>query len=549
MLRPDRRTRGRLLLGWFVGVLAAWSTAGLLLVSAWLISRAAEQPPVLYLMVAIVGVRACGIARAVLRYGERLVTHDAALRLLTDVRVRAYDGVRRRGPSGRRHGDLVRRVTADADAAQDRLLRVALPVAVTTTVAVGVTALVLAVLPAGGLLLAACVAAAGIGVPALVALASRRAQRTVAPLGGELASLGAEAVRAAPELAAHDARDVVLVPLRRTASELRRAARGSAWLDGLGAALVRVVLGVAVCGLVWLGTAAVADGSMRPVVLAVVVLAPLVLAELLEALPATAQDEIRTRAGVDRLRELTEPGGSSGLGDGVTGASPSGTDLRVRGLRAGWADGPYVIDGLDLDVPAGAVVAVVGPSGCGKSTLAHVLLGLLAARAGSVELGGVAYDDLGGDVVRAHVGLLGQDEHVFDTTVRENLRVARPDVDDDGLWSALAQAGLADFVRGLPKGLDTPVGEHGGRLSGGERQRLGLARMLLADRSVLVVDEPTEHLDEAAGEALVRDLVALAPSRSLVVVTHQRGWLDHADLVLDLAVPRSATSEGPVRRF
>ncbi|MDO9381209.1 MAG: thiol reductant ABC exporter subunit CydC, partial [Nocardioidaceae bacterium] len=369
---------------------------------------------------------------------------------------------------------------------------------------------------------------------------------------GDLAAVATQAVRAAPELAAHDARDIVLAPMRGTGDRLRAAARRSAWLDGLGAALVRVVLGVALCSLLWLGTAAVAEGSLRAVLLAVVVLAPLVLAELLEALPATAQDEIRTRASVARLRALTEDGPDPGAGHGAPGTTPGGTALSVRGLRAGWPGGPDVLRDVDLDVPTGSVVVVVGPSGCGKSTLAHVLLGLLPAREGAVDLGGVAYADLGGDEVRRHVGLLGQDEHVFDTTVRENLRVARPDATDDDLRSALARAGLGELVRTLPRGLDTPVGEHGGRLSGGERQRLGLARMLLADRPVLVLDEPTEHLDEAAGELLVRDLLALAPERSLVVVTHQRGWLRHADAVLDLArhpSPRSGGSAGAVRQF
>ncbi|MET0468969.1 MAG: ATP-binding cassette domain-containing protein, partial [Aeromicrobium sp.] len=177
---------------------------------------------------------------------------------------------------------------------------------------------------------------------------------------------------------------------------------------------------------------------------------------------------------------------------------------------------------ISFKLAEGATIAVTGPSGVGKSTLAHALLRLLPTWHGAVSLGGVPTTELAAADVRSRIGYLGQDDAVFDTSIRENLRIADPGADDDRLRAALDAAGLLTSVDAMPQGLDTPVGEHGGRLSGGERQRLCLARLLLADHRVLVLDEPTEHLDAPTAAALMDDVLALAGpgGRSLVVITH-----------------------------
>lgn len=528
LARPTPAVSRRLLAGWGLGVLAAWSAVALLLTSAWLISRAAEQPPVLYLIVAIVGVRACGIARAAFRYAERLATHDAALRALTDVRTRLYARLEAVGPSvlrSSRRGDTVHRVTADVDAVQDLLLRVFLPWTITATVAVAATALVLAISPTAGLVLALAVLVTFWGVPALVGLAGRRVQRTVAPLRGQMSAAVAEAVTAAPDLAAYDATALVTDRVIEADRELRDATRRAAWLEGLGSALIRTALGAAVCVLAWVMIMSVGGGTTRPVLLAVVVLAPIALLDPFDALPGISQQRTRASASVRRLEELSdtpraapEPLGAGGV--------PQGHGLVVRGLAARWDRGDDVIEAVDLDLPPGSICALVGPSGSGKSTMAHVLLKFLAPTAGTVTLGGVDLMELQGDVVREHVGMLGQDEHVFDTTIAENLRIARPDADDPSLLEALEQAGMSAFVRSLPRGMDTTVGENGSRLSGGERQRLGLARLLLGGHRVLILDEPTEHLDDATAQALLADLLALAPARSILLITHSAAAVD-----------------------
>ncbi|MET0820494.1 MAG: ATP-binding cassette domain-containing protein, partial [Aeromicrobium sp.] len=219
---------------------------------------------------------------------------------------------------------------------------------------------------------------------------------------------------------------------------------------------------------------------------------------------------------------------------------PGSFELVADGLAIGWDT--TLVPGIDLTVPQGGVVAITGPSGGGKSTLALTLARLVEPRGGDLRLGGTEVSTLAASDVRSVIGYLAQDEMVFDTTIRENLRLAAPAADDADLSAALERAGLADFVRSLPDGLDTAVGERGGQLSGGERQRLCLARLVLAGHRVLVLDEPTEHLDEGAADALLDDVLALAPGRSLVIVTHSPRVLARVGHVLRIGEAHDAAA-------
>jgi len=517
----------RLAAGWFLGIAAQLSGIGLLLASAWLISRAAEHPPVLYLMVAIVGVRAFGVSRAVLRYAERLLTHDAAFRMLTRERIVAYEALEKAAPAGlagERRGDLVNRVVADVDALQDRQLRVRLPFTINVAAEIVVVLLVAWLHLPTGMTLAAIVVLLQLGLPLVIAREGGVEQRSVAGLRGAMSTELAQAVGAAPDLVAYGATGLVHDQLRETDRRLVRAQRKAAWLNGLGSSLVLVGVGAAVCLAYWFASQAVAVGELKPVMLAVLVLAPVALLEPLDSIAVIEQQRLRVRSSVARLRDLRALRSPV---DEPLDPAPLGADfmLDVRDLSVGWNE-RAAARGINFALPEGGVIAVEGPSGSGKSTLAMTLLKLLQPVDGSIRLGGIDLDRLRGADVRQRIGLLQQDGHIFATTIRENLLIAKPDATDVELGHALSLAGLEQFVHTLPKGLDTEVGEHGNRLSGGERQRLGLARLLLADHRVLILDEPTEHLDRPTAETLLEDVLALVPERSIIVITHSAWVLD-----------------------
>ncbi len=213
--------------------------------------------------------------------------------------------------------------------------------------------------------------------------------------------------------------------------------------------------------------------------------------------------------------------------------------MEIRGLKARYGpDEPWALDGVDLDLTPGRRVGIVGASGAGKSTLAAVLLRFLPYEAGTVILNGVDLTAFAADDVRRVVGLADQDPHLFDSTLRENLRLARPEATDDELLASLERARLVEWVRQLPRGLDTEVGPHGAHLSGGERQRLAIARALLADFPVLIIDEPGEHLDTATADALTADLLEVTRDRTTLMITHRLAGLGAMDEILVLSAGR-----------
>ncbi|GAA1575197.1 hypothetical protein GCM10009789_30780 [Kribbella sancticallisti] len=519
LAKPEGTTTPRLALALLAGVLASGSAVALLATSAWLITTAAAQPPVLTLLVAIVAVRAFGVGRGFFRYVERLAAHDAAYRVLGETRSRITARLEELAPAGLsslRSGDLLARLLLDVDAVLDLWLRVVLPVLVAALTGTATVALLVVFLPSAGVAVAVAVALACTVVPWVTSATARRAERSIAGARGEVAASATETLLTAADVVAFSAVDDVLRAFGAADARLAAAERRSAWSAGFGnALLVLCVGGASLAGLV-LGSSADISGP----VFAVLVLTPLALADVLGGLPAAAQLATRVRSSLSRVQEVLdtrtpvrEPETPKPL--------PSGRDLVVRSLDAGYNPQAAVLRGVDLTVPFGSRVVVTGASGAGKSTLASVLLRFLEPWGGQVLLGGVDVSQLAGDEVRSVVGLLTQESHVFDTSIRENLLLAKPGASDLRLWKALYQARLGEFVKSLPEGLDTMVGEHGARLSGGERQRLAFARLLLADHDVLVLDEPTEHLDEDTARVLLMDLFAAAGRRTVVLLTHR----------------------------
>ncbi|MEV0774605.1 thiol reductant ABC exporter subunit CydD [Streptomyces sp. NPDC050433] len=554
--------RGRFVLALVLGSLALGSAVGLMAVSGWLISRAFEQPPVLYLMVAVTATRAFGIGRAVFRYAERLVSHDAVLRMLADLRVSVYRRLERLAPAGlreTRRGDLLSRLVADVDELQDYWLRWLLPVGSAVLVGAGAVGFTGWLLPEAGAVLAVGLLAAGVGVPLVSGARARRAERRLAPARGLLATRVAELLDGCAELAVAGALGSRIRAARDADATLTAIASRGATATALGGGLSALICGLTVAGAAYAGVGAVHDGRLPGVALAVVVLTPLAAFEAVAGLPLAVQYRQRAARSAERVCEVLDAPVPVREPERPAAAPATPFPLEVRGLSARYAGQERdALTGVDLTLTAGKRVAVVGPSGAGKTTLAQVLLRFLDVREGGVRLGGTDAAALDGDTVRRFVGLCAQDAHLFDSSVRENLALARRDATEDDLRDALRRARLLDWVDGLPSGLDTLVGEHGAQLSGGQRQRLALARALLADFPVLVLDEPAEHLDLPTADALTADLLTATEGRTTLLITHRLQGLDAVDEVIVLddgrAVQRGpyaelAAVEGPLRRM
>ncbi|MFI8910776.1 thiol reductant ABC exporter subunit CydD [Streptomyces sp. NPDC053513] len=554
--------KGRLVSALVLGGLALGSAVGLMAVSGWLISRASEQPPVLYLMMAVTATRAFGIGRAVFRYAERLVSHDAVLRMLADLRVSVYRRLERIAPAGlrrTRRGDLLARLVHDVDALQDYWLRWLLPVGAALLVGVASAGFTAWMLPEAGAVLAVGLLVAGVAVPAVGGALARRAERRLAPARGTLATAVADLLRGCAELTVAGALRERIERTRDADRALTSIASRQAAATALGAGLSALVCGLTVAAAALVGVQAVRDGRLDGVALAVIVLTPLAAFEAVTGLPLAVQYRQRIKRSAERVFEVLDA--PVPVHEPETPAAPPADPfpLELAGLSARHpGQERLALDGFGLTLEAGRRVAVVGTSGSGKTTLAQVLLRFLDVEHGTYRIGGVPAGELDGDAVRRFVGLCAQDAHLFDSSVRENLRLAKVGADDEELREALCRARLLDWVDGLPAGLDTLVGEHGSRLSGGQRQRLALARALLADFPVLVLDEPAEHLDLATADALTDDLLRATEGRTTVLITHRLHGLDAVDEVVVLDEGRTvqrgpyaelAVADGPLRRM
>ena len=523
-LASAREQRGRLTLAVLLGTAALGCGVALTATSAWLISAAALGPPVLTLMVAIVAVRAFGLGKGVLRYAERLVSHDAALRAGAALRARIWDELVRIGPAGTarlRRGELLSRLVGDVDAQQDLLIRVAVPAASAAVVgALAVTGLWL-LLPAAGAVVLAGLVAAGVVAPAATLWAAHRSERRTAAARGDVLARTVEILDAAPDLivfgAASHYRDRLAAADRSLAALLRRAATARGLGSGIGVLAVGAtsVLAAAV------GIAALRTGMLPGPALAVLALTPLALADVLVGLPDAAVRLLTAVPAAQRLADLGSVPATVADPARPAGVAPP-SRLTAEGLAVRWPGaGRDAVRDVDLVLAAGTRLAVTGPSGSGKSTVVAALLRTLEPTAGTVHADGRDVHELTGDEVRGGIAWCGAHTHLFDSTLRANLRLAAPASDDAALVAALDRAQLGSWLDGLPDGLDTPLGEHGGPVSGGERQRLGIARALLADRPVLVLDEPTAHLDPATSDALASELLTVTAGRTALIVTHR----------------------------
>ena len=519
-----------------LGTLAGLSGVALTATAGWLIVQASTHPPVLTLMVAIVGVRAFGLARPVLRYAERLRSHDTVLGLLARRRVQVYEALVPLVPgrTGRRRGDLLASLVDDVDAELDAALRARMPVR-SAAAALAVAGLVTVVWEPRAALGVAVVTVGAAAAYLLARSGATRAERAQVALRARLGDRVVATIALGEELTMWQATGRAVDAVGEVSDELGRQVRRSALWQGAARALVLGSTGVAVATVALLLPGTPVGGP----VLALLVLVPLALADLVLPVVDAGALSARTDAARDRVDALLAQ--TPGTTEPTDPEDAVGTRVDLVDVAAGWGPRP-AFTGLGLHLPEGGRVALVGPSGCGKSTVAALLLRFLDPAAGTAALGSVPLVAQAADDVRRSVGLVDDDPHLFSTTVAENVRLARPTASDADVVQALRQARLGEWLDSLPEGLGTWVGEGHAGVSGGERARLAIARSLLADQAVLVLDEPTAHLDEATAAELAEEVLERG-GRSVLWITHGTAGLDLVEEVVEMSA-EPPTSEG-----
>lgn len=525
---------GRLAASIGAGAASVASSIGLLTVSAYLISSAALHPPLLDLTVAIVGVRFFGIARAVFRYLERLVSHDLSLHLLADLRSRVAQAIHRLGPAGVasfRAGDLVGRVLDDVDEIQHVFVRVIAPPLI--AIAVAFLTLLLAVLwlPASVPTILIPLTVAGVLVPWATQRAGNASGRAVAAGRGQLIGRTVETIEGAQAIVALGEEDRMLAAADEAADRVADAERTTAWLHGFGDAMTLALIGVALVGTLWVSAAAVNRGSLDGVMVAVLAMLAITPFEAVAPLPSAFERLGRSLGAADRLFEVIDAESLTAPAERPVPIPPNAT-LSVQGVVVTAPSGERILGPIDVFVRPGARIGIVGETGAGKTTLAHVMCRFRDPDEGVVALGGVDVRDVDPDALRALVGYEDDRAFLFRGSIAGNVRIGDREATNGDVRATLDRVGFGEWIDELPEGLDYDVGESGEAVSGGQRRRLALARALLADFPILVLDEPISGLDPVTAEAVMDDLLDAARERSLVLITHRPVGLDRMDEII-----------------
>ena len=522
------RDRG-FVVGLAIAVLQGLSAVALLGSSAWLISRSSEQPAQVYVAIAVVGVRAFAVGRAAFRYAERMVLHDSAFRMLAALRPRLLERLIPLAPVGLTRlakGRALQGVVADVDDLQNLPLRVVAPLVQSTFVAIISAGFLALFAPLAGVaLLLAATAAIVVAVP-IAARLGRNADENIAGIKTRMSELSMKLLESSALLEAYGWRSPLLGELARLESELQRRQRKSSLASGLGMAVLTALGVLATATTAWFGAQAVFAGWQPGVMLAVMALLPMAVFDVLNNLQGTAQAWNRFRAAAINVGVLLDEVPASELPAETelpAHAEPMAfASLELIGVSARYPNASRdALAPISLRVTPGDVLLVTGESGAGKSTIANVLMRFLTPSGGRILVNGRDFTELSTDEIRRMIGLIEQSPTIFTGSVRQNLVLAKPEATAAEMEQALERVGLWK-VFAEREGLETFVGEQGSRISGGEATRLALARALLADRAVIVLDEPTANLDDATAMQSTRELVAAAQASgaAVIVISH-----------------------------
>lgn len=546
LLKPFWR---RALLALLLSALTIGSSVALMMTSAWLISTAALQLGITSLGVAPVAVRLFGLSRAVFRYLERLVSHDVTFRLLARLRVWFYERIEPLSLvqlQSFRSGDLMSRVVSDVEELQNFYLRLVTPpaVAVVMTVAMGLAfgALDRPV----GLVVAAYMAAAGVLLPLLAWWIGERTGGQVVENRARLNSHLVDTVQGLPDAIAFGYASELRKALNRMTGRLARAERRMGRLDGMQSGLSSLMVNLAAVSVLW-----VALGRVDGVLLAALALGTIAAFEAITPLALAGQNLGKEMAAARRVLEIVDSApavqeGSRRLSDLV--ARPA---IKMDGVtfRYGGEERP-ALAGFSLDVPYGTRLLLTGESGAGKSSLINLLLRFADYEAGRVTVGGTDLRALTHESVRQTFAVMTQRTHLFNTTIRENVRIGRKSASDKEIVAAAKAAHVHDFIQTLPDGYETYVGEGGALLSGGERQRIALARMLLKDAPIWLLDEVAANLDPVTAVSVLQSVLTAGADRTIILMTHRPELVtDHGfDAVIRLDIvtgERAGPGAGP----
>lgn len=531
-----RRQTGWLLLGLVISLAALTAGVGLMLVSGYTIGAGVLAGA----LAAPLILRVLGSSRVVLRYLERMLTHAATFRALTDLRIWFFHRLARTAAGGlgfRQAGDALARLVGDVEALDGVYLRIILPLAGAVLLApallllIGHTDAVLAVE------IGVLFAAAAFLLPWLAARASAGTGSGLAAEAGALRIVALDALTGLREVRAFAAEGRMLAAVQAREAALLSAQRNLARRTALaGAASFLCAQAAVLSVLIAAGTNAGAAVAASFLVLAAF--------EAVGGLTRAGATAGHAAAAAQRVLEAADA--PIPVPDPADPAlMPAANGLKFEGVTFRWApDRPAVFDGLSLDIPAGARVALLGPSGAGKSTLAALALKVVAPRSGHVLLGGIDIATLPAAAVRSRIAWLGQMTHLFDDTIRGNLKLAAPDADDAALWEALDAARIGDVVRALPDQLDAWVGEGGKHLSGGQGRRLALARALLSPAPILILDEPCAGLDAETERAFLETLNDTAGGRTVILITHRLTGVERLDRIFRLSGGKAVAAAG-----
>jgi ATP-binding cassette subfamily C protein CydC len=533
------RFRWLVLLAVLLGCATIASNMVLLSMAAYLIAYAALKPLMVVLTVPIYLVRAMSVVRAVSRYAERLVSHSVTFRLLARLRTEVYSRLEPLVPAGLRtyrSGDILARLVADVDELQHVYLRVVAPFVVAGVIAMVAFGLFGIFSPLLAVTIVALLAVAGLGVPLLGGRLARGVGREQIAARAELNAHLVDGIRGVQDLLACGHAEEQRRKVRAVDALLAAAQRRMAFISGLEQALGEALSGVAIFVVLLIAIPLVSAHRIDGVYLGFLALLALASFEAVQALGQALQFLERSVAAGERLYAITDA--TPPVTDPATphplpvAAHPP--ELAFEHVSFAYAAAGAMLEDVSFTIRAGSRVALVGPSGAGKSTIARLALRFWDPQSGAIRLDGRDIRELAQDDLRCRIGMVAQDTYIFNDTIRRNLLLAKPDATDDEIARALEQALLAEFVQGLPDGLKTWVGEQGLRLSGGERQRLAIARALLKDAPLLILDEPTANLDTLTERALLEALETLMEDRTALVISHRLVAMERMDEILVL---------------